>query len=446
MLSFEPLVSLKFAVKKGRKRISKLERIFFVLATLRRLPPKKIILLVLLFSICSLCFISIFITPPWGDEKDSHYPNALNISLDQILKKDSNYSSAYPPFPYILGSIFLKIYRSLFTLRLLNYMLFLASIFVFFKICKKICTEPISITALFLLNPYLLRSSYSYYMFHYGLTFALGGIYFYFFSDTKMRMLWAHLLWMLAVLSQQWMLIVIIGVYLSDLSKFINKTESISEIIKSTVFKFLSLAPALLLFYVWKGLTHPNFHEYALHASLEHLNSVLANIGLLFLVVSVFRVRSLINIKYLPLLFLLPILFFSVPVHSERLGLETSTGVAAQLCDKLRVFLHVPYNLSMSLFILSGIILFMIAINIDRRTDYQQSLFNIFCGLCCAFVISALLGASHIYVSIPFLLLMMHKEIEKSSAISRLLIGQFYLLSIFYTIYITFFRSSGLTL
>lgn len=48
------------------------------------------------------------------------------------------------------------------------------------------------------------------------------------------------------------------------------------------VFKVISLLPMLYLFFIWHGLTHPNFHAHTLKASLPHLNAVIAIIGFWF--------------------------------------------------------------------------------------------------------------------------------------------------------------------
>ncbi len=148
----------------------------------KRLIQIKTIYIVLLSFLLLFCFITIFLIPSWGDEITYHYPNADQISLNRIINHNSSYSSAYTPFSYIIGKVGLIFYNSIITLRLLNFIVLIILIVFLYKICKEISNEPIYFTLLLICNPYILRSSFTYYLFNYGLTFRIIVLYFYFFS------------------------------------------------------------------------------------------------------------------------------------------------------------------------------------------------------------------------------------------------------------------------
>ena len=159
------------------------------------------------------CFILIFTTPFWGDEIIYHYPTTANISFPNIIHNSPSYNSAYTPLPYILGSLIYKINNSLYALRLLNYVIFLFLIYFLYKISLNFRSDPFTLLLLLICNPYLLKSSFTYHMTNYGLLFAIIGIYIYFFSQKKHKMILAHFFWGISVLCQQWMLIIIFSIF-----------------------------------------------------------------------------------------------------------------------------------------------------------------------------------------------------------------------------------------
>lgn len=64
-------------------------------------------------------------------------------------------------------------------------------------------------------------------------------------------------------------------------------------------------------------------------------------------------------------------------------------------------------------------------------------------GLITAFAVSSRLGASHIFVMIPFIILTLANYLNKSRWTFNLLIFQAFLITIIYNIYIIYVRSNG---
>ena len=393
--------------------------------------------------VCFFCFAAIFITSSYGDEQYYHYPLAQNISLSKIINTGSDYSSAYTPLPYLAGNLVLKISSSLVALRILNYAVFLLTIYFFYLLAKEVSKDHLVLTLLFFLNPYLLKASYLFIMFNWGLLFILIALNIY-FSEGKARQLRGDFFLLLAVLCQQWMLVVVLAVLLYQLDLFFKGKIKINFLAKSFIGKFVIFLPAILLFYSWQGLTHPNFASHSLQPTFEHLNGVLANIGFLMFLVVLANYKNLLKMKNVLLLFPLPLLWLAIPKHSLSHGPREITGIVSQLVTKVYAGMHIPYDFSMFFFIIAGY-LFLLLIISKNENDLAKIFQYAVLGFFIAFIASSRLAASHIYISLPLILLLFRAEIEKMKRTKNIMITQFFLLSLVYLIYITFYRSQGIT-
>ncbi|MFH0736783.1 MAG: hypothetical protein V1773_18280 [bacterium] len=406
---------------------------------------KVFYLLIPLILLLLFCFVSIFITPVWGDEVVYHYPNALNISFFNIIESNSTYSSAYTPLPYVLGGVVCKINNSIVTLRILNYFIFLLLIYYLYKIAVQLNYNPWLFVLLIISNPYLLRSSFAYYMFNYGLLFSIICIYYYFFSKTKYKLIISHLFLGLAVLSQQWMLIIGFALFVNELTQYFKKILNKKQLINVVLYKLIFLFPASLLFYCWGGLTHPHFQMHGLQPTFEHLNAVLANFGFVGIFIVIYKIKDILNYKYIPLIFILPIVWFTIPIHSQVHGPGISTGVASQLSMQIQKYLFIPYQASMALLIVAGIILFVFILS-KSESNFTCFIKYTILGFIVAFMSSVLLGASHIFISVPFLLIIFFPELNENKALGKIVFTQLYLIALFYIIYLSLFVVKNVTL
>ncbi|MBK9282728.1 MAG: hypothetical protein IPM51_00200 [Sphingobacteriaceae bacterium] len=400
-----------------------------------------ILLILLLLS----TFIAIFLTPCWGDEKYYHYPNVANISVSNIIDRNSSYSSAYTPLPYVLGSILYEINDSIYLLRILNYLILLILIIYFYKISLGLRNDPLVLVLLLVSNPYLLRNSFVYYSGNYGLLFAVIGIYFYFFSIKKSKIIVAHIFWGLSILCQQWMLIIIFSIFLHELNQLIKNKLDYAFFLRGILYKSLSLLPAIILFLFWGGLTHPNFQQHKLTPSFIHLTGVLANYGLIGTFIVMFNLKKFLKSQYLLLLFFLPIIYFSVPAHSEIQGTNVITGVASQLCTQLQKYLQFPYEISMFLLAAAGMMLVVVIIS-KANDNFSSFLQYTILGFLVAFSSSTVLGATHIFISVPFIFLIFNSELREKKLLENLVLTFFYLVSLFYIFYFSLYKTSGFNL
>jgi hypothetical protein len=412
---------------------------------LKNFKIKEFIPLLLIVILVVYCFAGIFITPVWGDEKEFHYPEVKNISISQIVDKNSSYSTTYPPLPYIMGAAVYKIFKDIYSLRILNYFIFLFLVYFFYKIAVNLSGNPLTFLLLLISNPYILKGSFIYYMTDYGLLFGVAGIYFYFFSHNKYKFLTAHFLFGLAVLCQQWMLIIIFSVFLNECADlYLGKLQR-NFFLKGLLYKFLFLLPSLLLFYFWGGLTHPNFQYHKLTPSFVHLTGSLANIGLFGIFLLFFIYKKYFKIEHILLVYFLPLLFLTIPVHSEKQGSDFITGAASQISIQLQDFIYLPYKLSMLILAVAGL-LTMVAVISKEDGHFIPFLKYVLAGFLVAFFSSERLGATHIFISIPFLFLVFNSDLKENKLLQNLLIIFFYSISLFYLFYFTLFKTKGLYL
>jgi hypothetical protein len=397
----------------------------------------------LFILIALLCLTAAIITPSFADEAAYHFPLARDISLAKALDANSRYPSAYPPLPYLIGKLALKLHSSLITLRILNFFVFLGAVMLFYLLAGRVCNDPEILTLLFFLNPYLLKASFIYLMYNWGLLFALAGLYLYFYPEARWGLA-AHLFLAAAVLSQQWMLVVVLALMLHELTLYgENKIGSLS-LLKGISMKILCLAPAIYLFARWHGLVHPDLNSHALQPTFEHFNAVLANLGLVLFFLVLCYFRTLLSLRSLPLLFLLPLLWLAIPMHASTHGPFQVTGVVSQFSTQLGRLTGIPYKLIFFAFILIGLALLVLMLKRRAQGITGVTLYAVL-GLITAFTASARLAASHIYICIPFILLFFSVEISKSRTMKMLMAGQFLIVSITYLIYVVFFRSRGMS-
>jgi len=392
-----------------------------------------------------LLTIGIIKTPTWGDELNFHAPLAQNISWEKIIDADSNYSSAYTPLPYIIGNLFYRIKASLYTLRIVNGLVYILTIIVVFKLFSQIDkTNALALTALTSLNPYLFRAGYIYLMSNYGILFALTGIYVYFYLQGAKRLWLSHICWMAAVLSMQWILLVYVAFVIYEFELFVLERKDYKAFAKLFLLKIISLLPALYLFWCWQGLTHPNFHSHTLASSIAHVDAVLSVLGFWFFLFIITEIKKLKRKIVAWLIFLVPVLLLNLPKHAAKHGLFVITGIASAFCKKTEQILQIPYSVSTAVLVLAGVLLLVMLWNNDGLDDFQRTMLYMVSGLFTAFAVSTLLGASHIFIAMPFILFIPAKKPVQNRKLFSGLVFQYFVMSIAYNGYIIFFRSHAM--
>jgi hypothetical protein len=325
---------------------------------------------------------------------------------------------------------------------MLNFIVFVLAVFCFYFLAKRISSDPSILTLLFFLNPYLLKASFTFLMYNWGLLFALAGLYHYFHPDAK-RGLAAHLFFTLAVLSQQWMLVVVLALFLHEIIQFMEQRKGIRSLINGSLLKIVCLLPAAYLFFKWQGLVHPNLRSHSLHPSFEHLNAVLANLGLIVVLLVIGNYKKWLSQKNIAVLFILPLLWLAIPRHASFHGAAQITGIVSQLAQQMDRITGVPFAISFFMFILPGSA-FLVMLFQDRPDGFAGVMRHASLGFIVAFTASTRLATSHIYICVPFILLAFPDEICGSKRVKLAMAAQFLLLSVVYLAYVVFYRSHGL--
>ena len=346
------------------------------------------------------------------------------------------------PLPYLLGNLLLRIFDSLIALRIMNFIVFLLAIFFFDRIARSMTEEHEQLTLLAFLNPYLLFSSFVYYMYSWGVLFALVGLYFYLVRRLKPA---ADIFLALAVLSQQWMVVIVAAVIIHEGIQVLERKLSLAQWGIGIARKAVILLPAAAIFISWRGLTHPSFSSHGLHPSFEHLNIVLVNLGFMFFLVVLAHFRHFLKTRYIPLLFLFPLLYLSIPAYSSYNGINNINGFIANFADKVDKMLHIPFGWVLFPFIILGILLLALMLT-DKTRDEKITFLFIIYGFSAAFVVHSRLSSAHVFVMLPFILLFLSKEIQSRKWLSKAMIFQFLLISLAYVIFTVFFKSQGIEL
>jgi hypothetical protein len=403
----------------------------------------KLFIQIAITGLITLAVVGIIETPVWGDEKHFHIPNAINFSFERVVSPDSDYASAYAPLPYLMGYMVWQIYPSYFTLRLLNLLIFFGLLILFFKINENLAPHAFILTLLLIANPYLVRSAYSFYMFNYGLFFVLLGIYLQYYSNWRFSEYLSSFSLALAVLSQQWMLIVVASIYMVKFRELVEKKAKSDEWYSGALQIIIALGPGLLLFASWKGMTHPNFASHALSPTFAHLTGTLANWGFAFILLVFTQFKSVFDVKYLPFLFIVVLLFLGLPIHSYDVGPESVSGIATRIFGEMSNKTGIPFGYLFIFPVLAGLILLIKVVQNYSEEDVIVYAIAVI-GFLTAFTASVRLGASHIYLSIPFLIMVFKREIIESKRLQFGLSLQLYLITIIYNLYIIYIKAPKL--
>jgi hypothetical protein len=302
-----------------------------------------------------------------------------------------------------------------------------------------------SVLLLFVSNPYFLRASCTFYVTDFGLLFGLSALWVYFRSNTRYRHVAAYALITMATLSMQWLLMLFVGVSLHELRLWRTGDLSSRRFATLAVLKLIVAVPVLALILVWRGLTHPNFATHALHPSFEGANIVLAVLGFLFFFYSIDGVRRLGWNHLLGILVLSPLVVLAQPALARVQGPGLFSGFESTFLRLLEQVTSIPYATLLLGLTLSGMVFCGLALKLPRHGLAEVSLYTA-AGLGSAYVASELLSSGHVYVMVPFLLLMLQGELSKKPAILVCLNVQWYCAGLGYLFYYTMFKSHGILL
>ncbi len=274
-------------------------------------PIIMIVVLFVLFSILSLTHSQLKI-----DEKYYHIP-ALELVNEYGLYAvfDHNYSAANTPIPYFIASLTSKltgIDTDLKFARAVNICVSIISFMLLVLYLLKKQYKNYWLLLIVFFHPYILKSSFTYYMSMYGLLFFI--LFLFFIEKTSKNnadALYAGLALSFGILTQQFY-IALIPVFYILLWNENGRSINGKYIYKAFLFTLPMLLP-LGLFIGWGGLTHQNFRVHAIGLHLTNLTGLLASLGFFFFPF-ILLTRQRIDIKSGSILFfvsLILVLFFS---------------------------------------------------------------------------------------------------------------------------------------
>jgi hypothetical protein len=217
------------------------------------------------------------------DESKYHYPVILQFAKDLPFPDLTNYNSATTPLFHLLFAVLSKIVGTdIQHLRMINFFITVFSTILLFKLLIKQFNLPyfqaLLSTSLFALSPYFFREAFVVMTDNLPVLWLLLFFQYYlrFKEDGRMRnYLYSIFFIMLLCLTRQTYLYIVLPVA-ADI--YMNKGLKQSWAVYMLLL-VLAIAPTLLLFFTWKGLTPPQFQERHTEASLLNIKPALYGLG-----------------------------------------------------------------------------------------------------------------------------------------------------------------------
>jgi hypothetical protein len=213
------------------------------------------------------------------DEPLYHYPTIITFAQQLPFPDITDYGSATTPLFHLLFAALSKIVGTdIRHLRLINFFITYASVVFLFNILvsqfKITLKSALIFTLIFTFSPYYFREAFVVLTDNLPVLWLLFFFNFYFRYKTEKReklFLLSRLFIILLCLTRQSYLFVSLAVGVDVLLDKITFQQKI----KKGVLLFLSIAPTLLFFLIWKGVTPPSFTELHTRQSLINTKAVL---------------------------------------------------------------------------------------------------------------------------------------------------------------------------
>ena len=219
------------------------------------------------------------------DESEYHYPVILQFARDLPFPDLTNYNSATTPLFHLLFAVLGKIMGTdIQHLRMINFFITVFSTILLFKLLIKQFNLPyfsaLLSTSLFALSPYFFREAFVVMTDNLPVLWLLLFLQYYLrFKDNGSfrNYLYSLFFIMLLCLTRQTYLYLALPVA-ADI--YMNKELKQSRSLYLLLL-IAAIAPTLLLFFTWKGLTPPQFQERHTESSLLNIKPALYGLGVL---------------------------------------------------------------------------------------------------------------------------------------------------------------------
>ncbi|MBN1213863.1 MAG: hypothetical protein JXA99_00320 [Candidatus Lokiarchaeota archaeon] len=403
---------------------------------------QKSLFIIFIFLFILLGFISIKYTNPHYDELKFHLPTTQLFYNGSIINSifSTEYQSANTPLPYIFVSLVHKainVEPTLVSVRLINIIVSLLTIFVFYLLVKDKFPKPIIPLLILFFYPYYLKPSFAFFMAIYGLLFYFLFIYFVKKDGIKNK-IFASCSISLSILSQQFYLIILLFYFVYEFYN-LYKLKEYFKFLKEHLFIFLCLVPCGVLFYLWGGFSHPLYQFHSIGFNIECLTSVLVVMGVTLFPFVLYRFSEL-SIYSLILIFIISISLaaFAFPFWINNPTIGGISGYTFKVIHNIE-----SYSFLLSLLIKTTLVFFgliTIKIVLLTKNDILPILKILFLAMIIGFSINVLASERHMLPLVATgYLITLNKTKEK--IVERLWLPYQFSIGSIYFIYITFLYS-----
>lgn len=388
----------------------------------------------LLFGIIAVGFGKIQL-----DERVFHLPTVKSFYSTDFLGviKGDDYKTASTPLPYMITALLHRVAGvepDLWSVRLVNITVSLLTLGILFWLLSSLRIAPFPYITVLFFYPYFLKPSFTFHMAGFGLLF-----YFLFLKYSGERGLIRQFIsgfaLCCAVLSQQFYLVLIALPFL--LMALPGEDSVTPKKVISTVCKCsLCLMPVVFLFFIWGGLTHPNFRIWGVQFSPQNLAGVLTVLGITFLPVILSELRKE-KTEWLMVMLLAGVLlgFIFFPKWSSIPGPGSMPGMTFNILEKISVWSPIAGGFMKTILIFLGIL----AIRVLFRNDHPRPVLLIALGLLVvAFSINKIPSERHMLPLVATAMIMMF-PLVKPSHVRNIWLPYQAVIGITYFIYMMFF-------
>ena len=366
------------------------------------------------FLILSLPFITfILITRlafnPFVDEHLFHLPTIRAFASSFPFFNLKDYPSASGPLPYILWTIFGKIFGfEIWNLRLLTAILSYLCSLIFFTTCREQKRSfPLLMTLVLIFSPYIFLHSFTIYTSNLTLLWELFSLrYFLKYQESKSNfdLLLGSVGSLALVFSRQLDIALPAGV----LFYFLMEKSRRKPL--SLLSGVVPIAGLLLLMIYWNGITPPRFQTGFLPVLKPvHLTLILTVVGFYFQPFGLYECKKLKSRAAIILLLLPLLLYLSVPYPKEGLGI-VYYGID-WLASKW--YKDLSWMLPLYLGMLGGLVFYSLVRQIRSQggssLPFYVLLFYVFLNFLNPFVYER-----HYYFAWPLILLLLPKDLSEN--------------------------------
>lgn len=378
----------------------------------------KIIFSVIIIIYLILGFISVRNNNIQIDEAESHIPTVRTFYYETFFTALTGdlYKSANTPLPYILNSEIHKLFNrtpDLSGVRLINVIISFITLITFYVLLKRNSISAFPFLFIFLFYPYFIKPSFVFYMAGYGLLFFLCFLIFVEREGYINQILGAVSL-SLAVLSQQFYLVLLAPLIIYKLIAF--TTIDYKKGLAVVFIWLVSFIPVALLFYLWGGLTHPNYRLWGIEIHVEYLSAILVVLGS---VLWPFLIPKLKEIDHrIFFLFLITGLIIAIYIFPAWVKQPTPGGIAGYTFHLLAIISGYNFTIGIiikTLLILSGLfVVFFIIHGIDGSDLLLKTVFIFFL---LGFMLNKLPSERHLLPLLVTAMLLVFKSADKKTAV-----------------------------